>query len=386
MGNNQVQETLVDFISKLKQDGTSEEIIKREYNSFLENMARKSKTPLHGTFELTPLCNLDCKMCYVHLSSSQFSSDNLLPVDTWKKLMSDAHSAGMLYASLTGGECLTYPGFEELYIFLYEMGIVPCVMSNGLLMDEERIRFFQKFPPYHIQITLYGSSDDAYEKVTGRRVFHTIYHNIERLRDSNMPVAVVLTPNSFMRDDIRSLQEAARSLKLPYNINASLIHPRENTGRQLADLSIDQYIQIYRIMKELRHESFAPIDPMEIPEENHHGEKQFGLQCGGGSSGFNIRYDGRMSPCPSFYSISTEPLKEGFIPAWRQLNSMVGSYPIPAECNGCTYYDYCIHCPVIHNNARNSGHCDPRICERTKRLVQEGFFRWPDKEKDRNHV
>lgn len=371
---------LVELISTLKDSGASEKKIKWSYDRFLEMKARNSKTPLHGTFELTPLCNLDCKMCYVHLSFEQFSPKNLLPVEFWKKMITEAHSSGMLYATLTGGECLTYPGFDEIYAYLYNMGIVPCVMSNGLLIDEERIAFFKKLPPYIIQVSLYGSSEEAYEDVTGKRVFHTIYHNLERLRDSNLRVSLVITPSSFMQEDIQSLLEVAKSLKIPYNINASLFVPRENTGRKLQDLEIDQYMKIYRIMKEQNQENLNPIDSIELPEENHNGQPQFGLRCGGGTSGFNIQYDGKMTPCASLCELYTEPSKLGFGSAWCKLNKLVSKYPFPSECVGCSYYDYCILCPKIHNNAHNPGHRDPRICERTKRLIQEGYFHFQSKE------
>ena len=36
------------------------------YNQFLQmavQNARENDTPISGCFELTPLCNLDCKMC-----------------------------------------------------------------------------------------------------------------------------------------------------------------------------------------------------------------------------------------------------------------------------------------------------------------------------------
>ena len=52
-------------------------VSKAEYqihvDRFLDFKARSLGIPLHGHFELTPLCNLDCKMCYIHLSPSQFS-------------------------------------------------------------------------------------------------------------------------------------------------------------------------------------------------------------------------------------------------------------------------------------------------------------------------
>lgn len=43
---------------------------------FYKNIWRKAFTdgiPISGTFELTPRCNFDCKMCYVHLKEEQIS-------------------------------------------------------------------------------------------------------------------------------------------------------------------------------------------------------------------------------------------------------------------------------------------------------------------------
>ncbi len=370
---------LVELVAKLKQQKAQDSDIKKYFNRYIEDKARKNHIPLNGKFELTPLCNLDCKMCYVHLCANQFDINNLLSIETWKKLISEAHKAGMMQATLTGGECLTYPGFDEIYLYLYNMGIVPCVLSNGVLLNKERIDFLKKYPPSHIQVTLYGSSEDAYEIVTGHRVFGTVYKNLEMLREAKLKVGITLTPNAYMRNDIREIQKVAESLKLPYAINANLVTPRENTGRELADLDIDQYMEIYRIWNEMKQEELTPVDAMELPDENKKGENAYGLQCGAGRSSFTIQYNGKMAPCPSLGGVTTEPLKDGFINAWHKLNKLVAQYPIPAECGECVYHDVCLNCPAIHNNAHNPGHCDHRVCERTKRLVQEGFIKLPNK-------
>ena len=98
-------------------------------------------------FELTPLCNLNCKMCYVRLTLRQMGERRLLPTDVWLDLIDRAAEAGMMKAALTGGECLTYPGFDEIYLHLQELGIRTAVLTNGVLLNEERIRFFQRYPP-----------------------------------------------------------------------------------------------------------------------------------------------------------------------------------------------------------------------------------------------
>ena len=39
----------------------------REFIAMMQERTREADVPYSGSFELTPLCNLDCKMCYVHL-------------------------------------------------------------------------------------------------------------------------------------------------------------------------------------------------------------------------------------------------------------------------------------------------------------------------------
>ena len=378
MITNKNPTSIIELTDLLITNKVPENEYKRYFDYYMEMKARKSGTPLHGIFELTPLCNLDCKMCYVHLSNKRFNEENLLSVEVWKKLMLQAHKAGMMNATLTGGECLTYPEFDELYLFLRDKGIVLSVLTNGLLVDEKRINFFKRYPPGLIQISLYGSSDEAYERVTGHRVFNTVYHNIQMLRDANIRVTLMLTPSIFMVNDIRPLVEVAHSLNITYNINSSLVTPREDTGRTLEDLSLDQYLEIYRIRNELNNISTSPIALNELPEENHGGKPAIGLQCGGGRSSFVIKYDGYMSPCPSLSEISSNSLINGFEYAWKEINRLANNYPIPQECVGCVYHDSCITCPAIHKNTNQIGHCDSRICERTKLLIKNGFIELPD--------
>jgi hypothetical protein len=44
------------------------------------------KIPLSGTFELTPLCNMNCRMCYIHIKSSAVGSEGglYLLMNGWK--------------------------------------------------------------------------------------------------------------------------------------------------------------------------------------------------------------------------------------------------------------------------------------------------------------
>ena len=56
----------------------------KELMQFLDIKARDKGIPMGGHFELTPLCNFDCKMCYVHLTKEQLHGRPLVTAEEWK--------------------------------------------------------------------------------------------------------------------------------------------------------------------------------------------------------------------------------------------------------------------------------------------------------------
>ena len=86
-------------------------------------------------------------MCYVHLKPEQMDNRDLLTVEQWKDLMFQAYKAGMLHATLTGGECLTYPGFKDLFLYLHSLDCEISVFTNGVLLDQDWIDFFKQHKP-----------------------------------------------------------------------------------------------------------------------------------------------------------------------------------------------------------------------------------------------
>ena len=126
------------------------------YESLLTKMLfQKSsikKIPLSGTFELSPMCNFDCRMCYVRKSPEEVKCHNrkMLNLEQWKKIADQAENAGMLYLLLTGGEPFLWPDFWELYMYLSKKGFLISINSNGSLIDEGVIEQLKERPPIRI--------------------------------------------------------------------------------------------------------------------------------------------------------------------------------------------------------------------------------------------
>ena len=187
--------SLPHLVRLLKENGSDGVFDEWAIRYFIDVRARKRGIPFKGTFEITPLCNLDCRMCYVHLNKEQLCGKSPLPAETWEAIMQEAIDAGMMYAALTGGECMTSPDFDRLYLFLHSKGVQVSILTNGVLLDEARIRFFKAHPPASIQVTLYGESEDTYERVTGRRHFKRVMRNLRMADEALLPLVLSVTPN-----------------------------------------------------------------------------------------------------------------------------------------------------------------------------------------------
>ena len=368
--------SLLEVLRQAESQGLDEAAIERVYNEYFSFKTRKKAVPYQGTFELTPLCNLSCKMCYVHLTPQQMGERRLLPTDVWLDLIDQAAEAGMMKAALTGGECLTYPGFDEIYLHLQEMGIRTAVLTNGVLLNEERIRFFQRYPPALIQITLYGSGEEEYEQVCGARCFESVLANIRRIQMVELPLTIAITPNRFLTDGGEALLRLVASLDIPYNVNSCLFTPHPGTGREedSVDMEMEDYIRLYKLRAQLNGAILTPVDAETLPEPAGRSENQVeGLRCGAGMNSFTIQWDGTMIPCSSLFQIHESPLRDGFQAAWNAIHEAALRFPIPAECEACRYNGVCPACAAIHAQDAPPGHASVRQCRRARRLLESGL-------------
>lgn len=109
------------------------------YSKLISQKALEKRLPLSGTFELLPYCNMRCKMCYIVHDRPADWKESLHGVEFWDKLFDRAIEQGMLYALITGGEPLIYPGFYELMERISKKPIHLALNTNGTLLNRERV-------------------------------------------------------------------------------------------------------------------------------------------------------------------------------------------------------------------------------------------------------
>ena len=185
--------------------------------------------PLWGQFELLPVCNLNCSMCYIHDPAEDHTNfRKLLPASFWIETARQAVDAGMLVLSISGGETLLYPELDLLLGALSKMGIIISFNTNGTLIDERQVERLAKYSISKINLSLYGGSDETYKKVTG---LHDGFSRVNRAIDllqaagQNIYLNGVLVPDN--RKDLPMMLEYAASKGLVLH-EATYLFPRRD--------------------------------------------------------------------------------------------------------------------------------------------------------------
>ena len=66
--------------------------------------AAQNHIPIMAAMELLPVCNLQCKMCYVRMSMEEVNrTGGLKNGSWWLEMARQMRDAGMLYPLITGG-------------------------------------------------------------------------------------------------------------------------------------------------------------------------------------------------------------------------------------------------------------------------------------------
>lgn len=372
-------DSLTELLEDLEREGITGKKKKQIINHFMMMKARKAGIPFTGSFELTPLCNLDCKMCYMHLTKAQADqAGKILSTQEWLSIIRRAVDAGMMRAELTGGECLIHPGFKEIYEYLFSRGVNVSIMTNGRLLTDEMVAFLSRYRPEMMQISVYGSNPEAYLKVTGHDAFQEVIGGIKRAKEAGIKISLVVTPSRYMREDALHLLKLVRSFGVEYGVSGVTLPARPETERDILDYIADRQLMLdidreeKRYAEEVGEAVSSERKPyvfklkQEIPLE--------GFPCSAGSSAFHINWKGEMTPCVPFHNVAKSVVNDDFNLVWKWLRQKVREYRRPEECNTCKLQNICKACPAEKTSGVFNGALNRMVCEKWNGLIEAGVL------------
>ena len=310
--------------------------------------------------EITARCNNNCRHCYINLpAQDKEAKAKELTLEEIKKITEQAVSQGALWCLLTGGEPLLREDFFELYLYLKKKGLLISVFTNACLLTSEQIKFFRKYPPRDIEVTVYGVTQETYERVT--RVsgsFKAFMRGLNLLLENSIRVRFKAMA---LRSNVQELPEIAafcRKHTKDYFRFDPFLHLRFDGDRERNQeikserLLPDEIVAIEKADPERSLALEENCDKLIMPEARHLVCGHI-FHCGAGNGSFTVSYDGLYRLCSSLwqkdclYDLKKGTLKEAWeslVPSVRDMRSQNKDFL--QRCRSCELVNLCMWCPA----------------------------------------
>lgn len=352
-----------------------------QLENILEEEARKRRIPLSVKMELLPVCNLNCKMCYIRTDMNDVNQHGgLIPAKKWIQLAQQLRKAGTLYILLTGGEVFLYPEFKFLYQELVRMGFAVTINTNATLIDQKTMDWLREYPPRLMSISLYGASNDTYETLCGQKgMFDRADRAIRGLVESGIRVELKTMLNPINVHEAQEMYAYSQKLGVYYEA-ASYAYPpaRKSDGSQAYRFSpreaARQRIEANRRTCNDQKFAFDILGYLKKYEEtkNIPGYEQKGFTCGAGNSSCWVNWKGHLTPCVMMEEPHTYPFAEGFDTAWENLKEQCDQIVMSLQCSTCDKRGICSVCPAANLVETGSfQEASPFHCEMTECLLND---------------
>lgn len=322
-----------------------------------------SKSPVSGTFELTPCCNMNCRMCYVRMSREEQRATGRreLKADEWVALAREAKEEGMVSLLLTGGEPFLREDLEEILAKTQGMGLLIQMNTNATLITEKNIKWIKEHAPTRVNVTLYGGSDATYERLCRNSEGYTqALRGIRLLRDAGIHVGINMSLTPYNEQDIDAIFSKVQELGLSARPTAYMFPPvRKSEGASVEADSrfspehagkIQLYTDYLRLGKEayekrlqMLHDKISVLDS----EDECMRDSNQPIKCMAGACAFWVTWDGRMTPCGMMTGPAVNVSETGFRQGWQEIVSEIENAVIDNDCVSCEKRFFCTVCRAL---------------------------------------
>jgi radical SAM protein with 4Fe4S-binding SPASM domain len=320
----------------------------------------KKRIPLDFFLEVTARCNNDCRHCYINLPAGDLKAKKKeLSLEEIKNIADQAVKLGAMWCLITGGEPLLRNDFADIYLMLKRKGLLLSIFTNACLVTEEITDMLKKYPPQYIEVTVYGITQETYERVTRQPGSYTAFRRgLKLLLDSGIKIrlkAMALRSNvhelpaiaAFCRQHTMDFFRFDPFLNLRYDGD-----PNRNKEIRQERLSPLKIVEIEQADEERADALEQGCEKLIFPESRQYKCDHL-FHCGAGNGSFVVSYDGNFRLCGSLWDPDcTYDLRKGtlaeawneFVPQVRDIRS--DNPDFLNRCRNCPIINLCLWCPA----------------------------------------
>ncbi|MBR3811282.1 MAG: radical SAM protein [Agathobacter sp.] len=309
--------------------------------------------PVSGTLELTPRCNLGCRMCYVRLTPEQMAPiGRERTAAEWLALAKEAKEEGLLFLLLTGGEPTLKEDFPEIYEGLAQMGLSISINTNGTMFNEKLKDLFHRYPPAQVNITLYGTSQEDYlRQCNNAKAYDAVIDAIQWLKKEHILLHLNATMTPSNADKWKEFEDFAKDRDLELRMNTYCFPPvRRGECKEFERLLPEEAGELFvRDIQYREGQEAIDIRKKSLSQIKSTCKLDIGnpIDCMAGSSQFWMNWNGTMVPCGMLEMPSANPFEKSFKEAWQELKNDTKEVHLCADCANCAEKKTCMTCAAV---------------------------------------
>ncbi|MFN3322274.1 MAG: radical SAM protein [Bryobacteraceae bacterium] len=190
-------------------------------------------------------CNLACTYC------NEFDAvSNPVPLPEMLRRIDKLAELGTTIITISGGEPMLHPDLDEIIRRIRSRGAIATLITNGYLLNVERIRRLNDAGLDYLQISIDNVTPDE----TSKKSLKVLDKRLEWLAEhAEFSVTVNSVLGSPVRDPGDALAVAERARALGLTGTVGILH---DGGGQLQPLS-DEHAAVYERIRKMQHSMFS---------------------------------------------------------------------------------------------------------------------------------
>lgn len=304
-------------------------------------------SPIYMGIDLTEKCNLRCVHCRVSTSDDKL---NEIPLNKVKELIDEISKMKVIQIILSGGEPFIRKDILEILEYCVKKKIPDLiVVTNGLLLNEERIDKLKKSGLKKIAVSLDGLKE-SHEMIRGKGTFERTLNVIKKLVNNGFEVRVTITLNRLNKEDVTELSTILELMGVK-KINVGNLIPCGRGKKLWAEiLDKNEKKELLNKSKQINKKygkNLISFESSFLQEPNvSESEKKIipYLGCRGGRTYCAILANGDVVACKMLpHIIAGNIYKDKFSNIWRNDKNwnIWRENKLSKKCSICKYGDAC---------------------------------------------
>jgi radical SAM protein with 4Fe4S-binding SPASM domain len=321
------------------------------FSAHLHQRQAGERIPLQVSIEVTRRCPLECLHCYNNLPMGDVDARRReLSKEEHFRLLDELVEMGCFWLLYTGGEIFARKDFLEIYTYAKKKGFLITLFTNGTIINEQIADYLAEWPPFAIEITLYGRTRETYEALTAvPGSYDRCLRGIRLLKERGLPLKLKTVATTINKHEVGSMQEfAERELGVDFKFDGQ-INPRIDCSQSpLAVRLTPEEVVALDFHSSARASEYRRLGERDLNSVPNRAQSQGVYVCGGGMNSFAVNAYGEVGICVISQQETFDIRNAGVKTVWEQslLRLRNRKRTRVTKCIECRIQSLCGMCPA----------------------------------------